>query len=217
MKSLTQWLREDCKAFDVRPILLTIAGEVWHAAFYRQTFEYQSGMDAVSRGEKKAGDKYTEEGIYAIGNLPKSYDTRKTEAKVCYPWQNVDWYIAGYLPTTTAREIINEYHPFGVNFILRPWSVPSGEKIDHYSSKPYERIEMKVEDVAEATVADTPAKIEAFMLLRLKGALWLEVKGMKCRGRSAYAMVKQKYGFKGNKARVYDQFVAKLQADGILV
>jgi hypothetical protein len=68
----------------------------------------------------------------------------------------------------------------------------------------------------EATIADTPAAIEAFMLLRLKGALKLEIAGMKCRGHSAYAMIKQKFGLKGNKEKVYEQYVALLKQKGIL-
>jgi len=45
-------------------------------------------------------------------------------------------------------------------------------------------------------------------MLSLKGALGLEVKGMKRRGRSAYSIVKEEFGLKGNKQRVLEQFTA---------
>lgn len=47
--------------------------------------------------------------------------------------------------------------------------------------------------------------IEFARLLALKGALRLELHGMKRRGRSAYSIVKQELGFKGSRQRVYDQ------------
>ena len=42
-------------------------------------------------------------------------------------------------------------------------------------------------------------------LIALKHMLHLEIKGMKRRGRSAYAIVKEETGFRGNRQRVYDQ------------
>ena len=55
-------------------------------------------------------------------------------------------------------------------------------------------------------VLDTPEDINMFRMLSLKGALGLEVKGMKRRGRSAYSIVKEEFGLKGNKQRVLEQF-----------
>jgi hypothetical protein len=46
--------------------------------------------------------------------------------------------------------------------------------------------------------------IENFRLLTLRSALRLEVRGMKRRGRSAYAIVKEEFGLKGNKQKVLD-------------
>jgi len=46
-----------------------------------------------------------------------------------------------------------------------------------------------------------------FSIIALESALRLEVKGMKMSmGRSAYAIVKARYGLKGNKQRVLEQF-----------
>ena len=47
--------------------------------------------------------------------------------------------------------------------------------------------------------------IKDYRTLALKSALSLEIKGMKRRGRSAYAMVKDEFGFRGNKQKVFDQ------------
>ena len=44
-------------------------------------------------------------------------------------------------------------------------------------------------------------------LYALKGCLSLEMKGLKRRGQSAFAIVKQEFGLKGNKKEVYDQFL----------
>jgi hypothetical protein len=64
---------------------------------------------------------------------------------------------------------------------------------------------------------DTPEQMQAFHLLRLKGMLKLETKGMKIsRGKSAYTMVKEMTGLKGNKQKVYDAYVELLKDNGIL-
>ena len=65
-------------------------------------------------------------------------------------------------------------------------------------------------------VIDTPEGIEAYRLLAIKGALKLETLGMKHSRGSVYAMVKRDYGFKGNKQKVYDQYVAMLIEKGII-
>ena len=60
-------------------------------------------------------------------------------------------------------------------------------------------------------VLDTPEDINMFRMLSLKGALSLEVKGMKRRGRSVYSIVKEEFGLKGNKQRVLEQFTASVE------
>jgi len=66
-------------------------------------------------------------------------------------------------------------------------------------------------------IADTPEKVNAFRLLALKGALKLETLGMKSRGYSAYKIVKEEFGFKGDKKKVYDLYVQHLKDVGILI
>ena len=57
-----------------------------------------------------------------------------------------------------------------------------------------------------STMRTTPEEISAARLITLRGALKLELLGMKRRGRSAYAIIKDEFGLKGNKQKVYDQF-----------
>jgi hypothetical protein len=54
-------------------------------------------------------------------------------------------------------------------------------------------------------VYDTPEQIDAFRLRALRGALKLEILGMKRGGHSVYSIVKEEFGFKGNKAKVLQQ------------
>ena len=47
--------------------------------------------------------------------------------------------------------------------------------------------------------------VEFYRLLTLRSALELEILGMGRRGRSVYSIIKEEFGFKGNKQKVYDQ------------
>jgi hypothetical protein len=53
--------------------------------------------------------------------------------------------------------------------------------------------------------------VQIFELLALKGALKLEILGMKRRGASAYSVAKS-MGFKGNKQKVYEQLCEYLKS-----
>ena len=48
--------------------------------------------------------------------------------------------------------------------------------------------------------------ITLFRLLTLRTALKLEIQGMRKHGRSAYAIIKQDFGLKGSRQKVYEQF-----------
>ena len=54
-------------------------------------------------------------------------------------------------------------------------------------------------------IADTPYKIELYRLLTLKGALKLELKGIKHRGRTAYSILKEELYLKGSREKVLQQ------------
>ena len=51
-------------------------------------------------------------------------------------------------------------------------------------------------------VYDTPEAIDLFRMRALRGALKMEIFGMKRRGQSAYSIIKQEFGLKGNKQSV---------------
>ena len=54
----------------------------------------------------------------------------------------------------------------------------------------------------EGFVAYTKDNINLFRLLSLRSALKLEIVGMKKRGRSAYSIINEEFGFKGSKQSV---------------
>jgi len=55
--------------------------------------------------------------------------------------------------------------------------------------------------------------IALFQLMALESSLLLETKGIRFgRGRSVYALIKKRYGFKGTKIRVLEQFNTMLNA-----
>ena len=61
-------------------------------------------------------------------------------------------------------------------------------------------------------IADTPYKIDLLTLLYLRRNLRLEVVGLKGRGRSAYSVLKEELGVKGNKQKVLDQVNQMIQS-----
>ena len=66
-------------------------------------------------------------------------------------------------------------------------------------------------------VLDTPAQINAFRLLALRGALKMESVGMKRRGPSALTLVKKETGIKARTAKdALPLFEAHLRGLGIL-
>ena len=63
-----------------------------------------------------------------------------------------------------------------------------------------------------ATIITGEENIQAYRMKVLKGALKLELLGMKGRGRSAYSIIKSEFGLKGNKQKVFDQFEQMLNS-----
>ena len=60
-------------------------------------------------------------------------------------------------------------------------------------------------------IIDNPNHIELYTMLVRKQALKLEIYGMKTRGRSAYALIKEMYNLKGSKQKVLEQFTAIIE------
>lgn len=62
------------------------------------------------------------------------------------------------------------------------------------------------------TIITNPDEIQMFRLRTLLSGLKLELVGMHRRGRSCYSIIKEEFGLKGNKQKVYDQFRAICEA-----
>jgi hypothetical protein len=60
-------------------------------------------------------------------------------------------------------------------------------------------------------IYDSIEQINLFRMKALRGALKLEILGMKRKGRSAYSLIKEEFGFKGNREKVLDQIEAKIE------
>lgn len=65
---------------------------------------------------------------------------------------------------------------------------------------------MTIEIYKDGGMSITGDSVDFYRMAALKGALSLELKGLKRRGPSAFSMVKREYGLKGNKQKVYEQF-----------
>ena len=63
----------------------------------------------------------------------------------------------------------------------------------------------------EPIMLDTTDDIDFARLAALRGALRLELKGMKRRGRTAYSILKSDYGFKGNREKVLEQATQEIE------
>ena len=66
-------------------------------------------------------------------------------------------------------------------------------------------------------IIDTPEGIEAYRLLVLRGALKLEIAGMRrSRGSSAATVIKHEFNLKGNNKSVLEQYESILREKGVL-
>ena len=54
-------------------------------------------------------------------------------------------------------------------------------------------------------IIDNPEDIDLYSIMSKRSALVLEMRGMKRRGRSAYSLIKEEFGLKGNKQRIFEQ------------
>ena len=53
-------------------------------------------------------------------------------------------------------------------------------------------------------IAENKYEIQLYSMLALRARLKLEMVGMKGRGRTAYSLLKEELGIKGNRQKVYD-------------
>lgn len=142
---LKPWL-ESNNCVNVRDVTVEIAGQRWCGCEYGKRFKYTPDMDAVTRGLKKAGEEYSHQSIYCVGELPLVYKPKRKKwplDRVCFPRNDgLDWYIAAYMTRDRITPAFEEFHPFGVNFMLCPWDIP-GSKIDD-GEKTYTRYPLTV-------------------------------------------------------------------------
>ena len=124
MSTLTDWLVKDCKAFDVRPLRLTIGRATYEAAAYKRTVTPPAGAHNPA--------PYVDEAIYVIGRLPSAYRRRKNTT-FRFEGDARDWFVACYMSKDRLAPEFAPFHPFGETFILAPWEVPSGDPIDKYN------------------------------------------------------------------------------------
>lgn len=129
---LISWLVK-CGKLNVRAVSVRIGKREWQGARYTTLGKYTSDMQACTHGDKKPGDTYTTESVYCIGKRPMF------KRHTCFPnaQDGVEWYVAGYCDNVPKGK--EEFTPFGVSFILAPWSVPSGEAIDAHEPNKYNR------------------------------------------------------------------------------
>ena len=114
-------------------IHVTVEGQVFPAARYRSHHEYRVGMDVVAKGERKAGEAYTQEGIYVVGLIPKLIDNGRIIA-FTIPGESHEWFITGCSPIQKA--------PLGSFFVLMPWTEKN--PIDHHAIYAYKRVAISI-------------------------------------------------------------------------
>ena len=60
-------------------------------------------------------------------------------------------------------------------------------------------------------IIDKPNHLEVYRMMVQRQALKLQMKGIRTRGRSAYSMIKEQYGLKGNITKVYTEFTVMIE------
>ncbi len=145
-KDLVIWLCGlGCHITNISSIKVTIDNKDYFGARYDLTINYTPEMDAVRHGTKRAGDTYTEERLYLLGQRPHKI---KNRSNFCFTYTGEDWFIGGYYEGNDSQ--YHQYHPFGKHFLVQKWSVPDGTKIDHYEICPYVRTPMLMVDLQDS-------------------------------------------------------------------
>ena len=57
-----------------------------------------------------------------------------------------------------------------------------------------------------------PEDIDLYSIMTKRSALVLEMRGMKRRGRSAYSLIKEEFGLKGSKQKIFEQLTEIIEA-----
>lgn len=120
IQTLTEWL-ESLKCTNVTACTVTIKGTTYQGASY---------IDPSHNSQER---------IYLLGKLPACY-RRSTRTCFRVTGDTRDWYVAAYMPAERLADEYLPFHPFGEHFMLVPWGVPDGSKIDRYAERPYARV-----------------------------------------------------------------------------
>lgn len=157
-KEVAAWLNglDNKTVRNVRPVKVIIPykgkEQTFYGARYQRVGHYTESMDGVRQGRYKAGDEYTDEMFYLLGDLPVTYKKKIRvagfwEQRIVYniPGDTGDWYVNGYWKQTEKNAGFAHHHPFGNNFGLSRWDHEGlKQRIDHYESQ-RERISIVVE------------------------------------------------------------------------
>ena len=150
-ETISTWLSTLPGVHDAIPGTVRIDGETFPAVRYKRTTARTTailpGCPAYDRGERET----TREVLYCVGMRPKRMRQKyqfgsEYVSKHVYtlPGDARDWYLCCY-----GEDIKPEHsasHPFGPSFMLSPWEVPSGEKIDAWhQEKPCIRVMVSVQ------------------------------------------------------------------------
>ena len=120
------------------PVRVQIAKESWEGVRYITRLNYTAGMDACTRGDKKPTDTYDSEKILLLGDRPRvNQKPSPRPSHVCYRHQDgTDWYLATYMESHRLTKENAKYHPFGLTFMVCPWTF-TGTTVDgDYWRKP---------------------------------------------------------------------------------
>lgn len=135
---LTSWLVGLPNVANVVEVTLRIGKETYQGARYHDMRKTDDGTP------------YTLEMVYLLGDLPSCYRrSSRTVFTNVQPCDSREWYVVGW--HDGGQRIWDAYTtpkpPFGVYFMLSPWSLPSGEKIDEMEvrggKKPYRRVRVE--------------------------------------------------------------------------
>ena len=137
-ENLAVYLKSLPGIHDVHTMTLKLGRDEYPAAVYKQTLNIPEGSDAYRRGERQ----YTREMVMAIGKLPAHY-CKSSRVAFVVNGDTREWYVAGYSGQIKygkqAEQEVDQYHPFGNDFLLAPWD-RTDQKIDSYEDTPYRRV-----------------------------------------------------------------------------
>lgn len=139
-EDIRDWLRGDkCRCIEVVPCRVKLLGMNYVGCHYTQVrSEGNSPVEIIKRS------------IYVAGSLPPKFIKRHRQV-FTLEGDKRPWFIAGYYPDFAKgkqgdlKVDFYEYHPFGHNFILSPWTAEG--KIEDGERFPYHYSPLVVEDM----------------------------------------------------------------------